>query len=221
MEIWCVGTPVDWKTTREVLTIVLGVVGFFAWRRQIRGKSRHDIAQALLREALKVQEAIANVRRPGAIYARAATEPGQKPNPERERLKGQQFAYERRLNRMHDARADLRLAAINAETFWRGQALARIGDLEQCVREIHVDVEEYFTFQNRKLDGETVDSVQEREIRARVFDRSGVRRPDAFAQQVEAAVAKVENLVRPELDGLVRTCVRAIARRVRDKPATE
>lgn len=150
---WCLSTSVDWTVTRELITAVVQILGlllafagFLAWRRQIVGKTEHELALAALRCARLVQEEIRDLRQPSFAFHFAPSDPvdTDPDDPRHFLLRPAQKIYNERLSRLHEKVVNLKVAGLDAESLWGPEASERVTALVMCTRKFRFAVWRYW-----------------------------------------------------------------------------
>lgn len=196
----------DYELIKAVTSILSVVVAFGAvavasmglatWRRQLRGSAEYDLARRVLRAVLRVRNEITAIRNPFILPAEAnaaLAEAGVTPSADRHNIENS-LVYERRWNRLVQARADLDIELLEARILWPSDLQNAQKALASCVSELWSAVlREVRKLQDRGVT-ETADAREKRE--AILYQIDDDPSSEAFAARVEIAVAEFEKALR-------------------------
>lgn len=186
-------------------TISAGTVawlGLRAWHVQLRGRTEYDLARRLLRAVFEVRDQIASVRMsfvPVAEIVEAVKGAGLDPenvnlvdDPRRLSL-----VYQRRWIPLSKALSSLAAEAVEAEVLW-GQDVRNLEiQLRQLVGQLNGALNVYL--RDRGQQHRNPEKAAERIERMAAIVYSDLEDADAFGSEVEAVVARFEELLRPRL----------------------
>lgn len=129
----------DWALTKDVLEVsisflgvliagVLGTIGLFTWRRQIRGQNDHELARRLLINLYKLME-VFKVSRHRAIYVHEINRPGDPVflGSEQDRYARQELGFHRRIKLLKEAYAEIAIPLFEAQALW-GDKIVKVAD---------------------------------------------------------------------------------------------
>jgi hypothetical protein len=181
----------------------VAVLGLKTWRRQLQGQAQYELARRYLRAVLNVRDAIRGVRAPfmsaGEIFA-AMKEAGLDPDADRrEHLKQQRAAYSVRMNRLNQARSDLRVEALEAEVLWGKAAQELLLPLDRAIGELFASLYRYLDSQEPNASSSERQRDLQAELRGVVYQMSDDPKEDKFGATVQSAVDSVERFVSPHL----------------------
>ena len=201
----------------SVLGLLLAFRGYETWRYQIVGKTKHEVARAVLFGALKVRQAIRHVRKPVAFFLPPEGDEGgnqhigahgqetgdrdsERARHLRERVAEQ---YSERLERLQETLVGFELATLEAEAVWGNVGTTEVKALVDCAHELRGAVWEYVTHQAPSTDSHLRDTDRELECWRTVHElprlKSGASQPDAFGDRVDESIAGIEGIFRGEL----------------------
>lgn len=109
-------------TISGALAAYVAVQGLGAWRRQLRGKSNHDLARNILIKLYKYQEAISGVRNPFLINSDIPENERQDKTPSQIQYLQYKKAYMERWGRVSEVRAELHPDLLEAVVLWGSKA---------------------------------------------------------------------------------------------------
>lgn len=179
----------------------VAIKGLNAWRRQLRGKTDYELARKILRASYKVREAIRAVRHPAIWNPEFAAAEKQvvvenddlKRFPDAARL----FAvYQVRWSELSAAVTELDAEAFEAEISWGAPFRAKLLELRKLVSLLRWAVDRHI---EKMADSSGRMQPPNQEVDDLIYDKSGKRGPDDFAQKIQSAVSEIEEALRPHL----------------------
>jgi hypothetical protein len=186
----------------QVLGLLLAFKGYRAWRRQILGKTEHEMALAVLRSARLVQSEIRDIRHPGFAFVLSPSEDDDPEDP-RHALQGHaRKVYSERLSRLQEKVVDLRIAALDAESLWGSEASEQVEKLVACTRRFRLAIWEYFALHGPLRPAAHVSGEYEAETWAIVqapVSVLGREKTDAFGDSLDDALSEIESFFQPKL----------------------
>jgi hypothetical protein len=200
----------DWAV--PLTTIIAGSVGSYValaglstWKRQLKGQTDHDLARRLLVILYRYREAIRGVRHP-AMFIHEHPEPPEiqraRMNQDQIRHYGERQAYQNRWNKVQDHRLELDADLLEAEALWGGELRNEIfPGLFSLEWELFTAVRH--NLEMRDPDGsqdvkEAIRKISNRREEMEVLYDS-LNKEDDFSQKIAAAIAKIENYLKPKL----------------------
>jgi hypothetical protein len=185
-----------------VVAAIVAIKGYNSWKKQLRGKTEHDLARRLLLDVYRVRNAIQMVREPfiseaetwQAIQeARIQVEKLDASSPQYAVLR-QQAVYARRWSKVLAAFEKLEVDALEAEVLWGQTIVDSLVLLRQYTKTLQVGIWVYL----RNLSGPTEDQEPGQSQEAlRIIHSRG--QDDRFADEIKKAVEEVQNTLRPYL----------------------
>lgn len=198
----------------SVVTIVGGTVallGYRAWHRQILGKTEHDAARNLLVSALRLREAIREVRRVVALLpsAERALEYRQalpdKPWPNElweQRMNSWKKQLDPRIELLQGRIIELRVAELEVEALWGSEAKAPVAPLGKLALDVQAAVDDYFWTTSMCDPSKIPDFARATWSTigiGELLSRKQGEAQDMFGKNVDAAVSELERYYRPKL----------------------
>jgi hypothetical protein len=175
----------------------IALAGLNTWKKQLRGQTDYDLARRLMKAVYKVRNEIQEVRSPwimGSETEKAVKTMGLEGFDKDNEQKQMGAVYELRYQRVAACWVELETAVLEAEATWGSEWTGVIKDLEACVRELRS------AFRLFVLEYERPGSSPEKQ--KEISDIINSRRDkskDKFAQEIDAAVRKFEDVARPHL----------------------
>ena len=200
--------PVYLTAAKDTIVAAAAAVGLWygwqslsTWRRQMAGQVHWELARRMLRNVYAVRDALNFVRGPfmtgGEIAAALDKRPKltQPLNEQQEQARGLAVAYEDRWSRVQQAFSELDTTRLEAEVLWGADAAAALEPLRGVIRDLQVALYLYLTSQGGRRD--RTEALNSAEVT--VFGIPGEDGRDAYADKLSAAIAKVEQYIRPRL----------------------
>ncbi len=158
-------TDIDWSITRDVFSIigtvgaiVIGALGLFTWRRQLRGTSEYELAKKAILKTYEVQQAIQSVRNPMIYLSKEEIEAGR-------RLEEEQRIYNERMAHLYDKWAELQTIRLEAKVIWHDGAHKVFDELHQRIGNMRAAIWLHFWMKGAYAGpGATVDNNLERRM---------------------------------------------------------
>jgi len=183
------------------VTAVFAILGLRAWRRQLLGRRKIEIAEGTLLATYKVQEAMAYIRNPGALVG-ASTRERQSDEPEGlARLRDSYFVPLERMQKTSGDFAEFEKMQLLCQVYFgpeAGQPFERVKTARHTV-----SVAARMLLQTAGEYG--MDSDSNRKLVAKwyshIWEGYGVEgaQPDELTDTVTRAVADIEAMCRPHL----------------------
>lgn len=158
-------TDIDWSITRDVFSIigtvgaiVIGALGLFTWRRQLRGTSEYELAKKAILKTYEVQQAIQSVRNPMIYLSKEEIEAGR-------RLEEEQRIYNERMAHLYDKWAELQTIRLEAKVIWHDGDHKVFDELHQRIGNMRAAIWLHFWMKGAYAGpGATVDNNLERRM---------------------------------------------------------
>lgn len=208
-------TDADWALTKDVFSVIgtvvsaigvglvawVGFSGLATWRRQNKGTSDHDLARRLLIDLYRLRDAIGHVRNPLIVSSEGGPE-------ERDtKLSFPQIsyrstvrAYEKRFSVVDEVRRQLDTSLIESEAVWDTKVKKLFDPVFNLQHELFINIRTYLVTLNPDERDQRVEACtklldKRREVMYGSFDDSD----DPFKADLDAALSKVEDYLRPKL----------------------
>ena len=182
---------------------VVAVKGLGTWRRQLKGKTEHDLSKHLLVSLFKYRDAIRGVRNP-AIYTHEIPKPpedkAKSMNPDQISFYGTAEVYQARWSKVQDERVKLYADLLEAEALW-GEELNKlfkvIYDLEH---ELFTYIRRYLELSNPDVNNNRKDAVEKFQQKSRniMYGDLGDE-DDEFWNDVMVGIESIEKYLKPKL----------------------
>lgn len=205
----------DWALTKDVFSVIgtvvsaigvglvawVGFSGLATWRQQTKGTSDHDLARRLLIDLYRLRDAIGHVRNPLIL----ASEGG--PEERDAKLSFPQIsyrstvrAYEQRFSVVDEVRRRLDTSLIESEAVWDTTVKKLFGRIFNLQHELFINIRTYLVTLNPDERDQRVEACtkileKRREVMYGFFDDSD----DPFKADLDAALSKIEDYLRPKL----------------------
>lgn len=201
----------DWTLTKDVLGVsisflgvlvagVLGTIGLFTWRRQIRGQNDHELARSLLIKLYKFME-VFKVSRHRAIYAHEINRQGDPVfrGSEQDRYARQELGFHRRITGLKEAYAEIAISLFEAQALWGGE----IVEVADGLRFLVDEYEEYVRVKLLSLDPSEPEDEREDQCAFLAMRRNVLRNRldtlDEFGSELEQKFKRLEQALKLKL----------------------
>jgi len=183
-----------------VTTAVVAVKGLMGWRRELKGKAEFDAARGLAKATYKLRDTFYACRAPfiGAYefpegYQGALGRPAAE-----EEAKAWGHVYKNRWAPVGSALQEFDACALEAESIWGPAIRQKTDAIRQCLRELNAAMQA--SLMDKAAGGEDFRADKDfgRQIRS-ALSSTGSDDKDDLTRKMQAAVAGVEDLVRPHL----------------------
>lgn len=192
---------VDWSLTKDVFSIIgtvgalmIGTLGLFTWRRQLRGTSEYELAKKAVFKAYEVQQALQAVRNPMLYLSKEEVEAGR-------RLEEEQRIYNERMTLLYEKWAELQTIRLEAKVIWSDSAHNCFNEIQQRIGDLRGAIWLHFWMKGAYAGpGARVDNNPERVIendKVVYF----ISDDDEFSQKILNSVEKVEIFFAPKIRG--------------------
>lgn len=199
MDLCITISEINWSLTKDVVSIVgtigaliIGGLGLFTWRRQLRGTSEYEVAKKAILKTYEVQQALQTVRNPMLYLSKEEVEAGR-------RLEEEQRIYSERMTYLNEKWAELQTIRLEAKVIWGKEAQDSFNEIQQRIGNLRGAIWLHFWMKGAYAGpGATVDNSPERVIENDkiVYFTS---EEDEFSQQIAESTAKVENFFGPKV----------------------
>lgn len=182
----------------------IAIYGLVAWKRQLKGKTEYELARRILRAVYKVRDAIKGVRNPLQSAGEIETslrEAGLSidPNSSEYHLKSATSVYQRRWNKLNEARSDLQVELLEAEVSWGSEIIDTLKPLNECISELYVNIMQYLDGLNDPFPCRTEDADQRNNRIKIIYEISADPNKDPFSGKIKCAVEELERYLKPHL----------------------
>jgi hypothetical protein len=185
-------SEVNWSITKDVFSIVgtigaliIGSIGLFTWKRQLRGTSEYELAKKAILNTYEVEQAIQSVRNPILHLNKEEVEAGR-------HLEEELRIYDERMQHLYSKWAELQTIRLETKVVWSAEAHSSFEDIQTLIGELRGGIWLHFWLKGSFAGpGATVDNNPDRvaENDKVVYFMSD---KDDFSLKLKAAVDKVE-----------------------------
>lgn len=216
MSICLAITDADWTLTKDVFSVIgtvvsavgvglaawVGFSGLATWRRQNKGTADHDLSRRLLIDLYRLRDGISHVRNPVMLGNEGETgEDDLKGlNFQQRRYRNTARAYQNRFAPIGEVRVRINTSLLESEAVWDAELKSRFDPIFHLQQELWINVNAYLVSINpdetdsrshsyRKILDETRDVLYE----------APPGMEDDFKKELDAALAHVEDYLRPKL----------------------
>lgn len=194
-------SEVNWSLTKDIFSIIgtvgaliIGSLGLFTWRRQLRGTSEYELAKKAVLKAYEVQQSLQAVRNPMLYLSKEEIEAGR-------RIEEEQRIYNDRMTLLYEKWAELQTIRLEAKAIWSDSAHNCFNEIQQRIGDLRGAIWLHFWMKGAYAgSGATVDNNPERVIendKVVYF----VSDDDEFSQKILNSVEKVEIFFGPKIRG--------------------
>lgn len=181
---------------------IVAVIGLWAWKGQLKGKTEYELAQRVLRAVYKVRDAMYFVRHPmidQGEYAQAMKDAGiEVYSPDAAvPLRIDTEVYHKRWTKVQEAWADLDANMLEAEALWGRESRDVFRPLRQCISTLFASIQMF-------LDGRTRPSIASdterlERIRLVIYGLPDDEDGNSFSAETIKAVGEIEAFLKPHL----------------------
>jgi len=174
-----------------VIASVTAIKGWRTWRRDLVVKDSREVARDLLRATYKIRDAIAACRSP---FYSSQDFPNTRSPSTKERKAAWTYFFENRWKPVSQSRQEFYLAATEAEILWGIQIRDKTDGLGGCMRQLECAISDHLTMGAPE---------QSANPGSPSYPHSAIfasYKKDEFSQQVQKAIAEIEQQVRPHLE---------------------
>jgi len=183
------------KNILSIITPIIGLIlayfGLSTWREQLWGKTEYEIARKLLRATYECREAVNYVRHP-FISSGEMQPPADKSDINDEKKKsfyGIANAYEKRWNKVIEARTNLDTELLEAEVLWGQEIRTEFNDLFEVIKELFINLSHY-------LNNINPDSGTKLDYDWNIL-YSNLTEDDEYTKKMKKSISKVEEKLKP------------------------
>jgi hypothetical protein len=206
---------IQWSPIIENLATAVAVIGgafiagmgLNAWKKQLRGQTDYDLARKLMKAVYKVRNEIELARDPFIMSYEtdAAVEAaGFNEFEKKDQIKQAAAVYAMRYQKVATCWIELETQILEGEATWGSEWTGVKDDLEMCVKELRAAFHSHNALKQDRR-GYSPDKINEID---RIVYSYKDKTSDKFAQKVDDAVEKFEDISRPHLGRKVtkKTC---------------
>jgi len=169
-----------------VATVVLGTIGLFTWKRQLRGTSEYELAKKAVFLTYEIDQLVNNVRNPMLYLSKEEVEAGR-------RIEEELRIYNDRLQELFNKWTELQLVRLEAKVVWSTAAHDCFDDIKDCIGDLKAAIWLHFWMKGAYAgSGTQVDNNP-----GRVADNDKViyflSEDDEFSKKVKGSVKKIED----------------------------
>jgi hypothetical protein len=197
----------EWVSTSKDAILALaaiwaGIMGFYGlrtWRRELKGKAEFAKAKEVLKAVYRVREAFKHVRHPAIFqyeYPKdMCDESGHLKTSQR--YEGTAHVYETRWKAMAEAFNTLEELTLDAQVEWGAGFQNVIMPLRKCKVELLIAVQDYIEAHKDRHSREPRSADEKKEQREILYYTGEDSKHDDFTNQINQAVQKFEEKLRP------------------------
>lgn len=180
------------------VTAIFAIVGLNAWRRQLVGKRRIEIAEQTLLAAYKMRDAFTYFRSVGAFTGEGRSRPDRDDEPEAIRSQGDAyFVPIERIKATSDAFAEFSKAALMCEVYFGTATAKPFHDVLRMRNRVVISARMLLTMTQQKRN----DAKNRDRWEADIWEGSHPEIRDEIAETVSVAIQTIEAMCRPLLAG--------------------
>lgn len=209
-------TDADWALTKDVFSVIgtvvsavgvavaawVGFSGLATWRRQNKGTADHDLSRRLLMDLYRLRDSISHVRNPVMLGNERATgedEP-QNLNFQQRNYRNTARAYQSRFAPIGEVRARISTSLLESEAVWDKELKLRFDPIFNLQHELWINVNAYLASMNPdEADSRSRSYQKILAERREVLYEMPPGMDDDFKDELDAALAYVEDYLRPKL----------------------
>jgi len=171
-------------------------MGFGAWRREHRGKSRYEVARHLLKSAIAYKDILNDTRNPMMhSYESSDRKHNPEESPDENQRQDELFATAKRLEKVNEARREFYLNRLDAEVLWPDRIPGLCDPLMRSHNELVVNFRTYYTLTKKTKRTADNDALLER---AQAVIWAGGDE-DRFKAKVDATLKALDDFLRPHI----------------------
>lgn len=182
----------------------VAVQGLSTWKRQLKGSVEYELTRRLLRTTYRWRESIKAVRSP-MVWAQEMPAPSDEERKSMSEAEIQHYgyatAYQRRWDKVVEARDALQTELLEAEVLWGKQVLDIFSSAFELQRELYVYIYTRLESENpRTRPG--MREAKERVLEKRrnvMYDFSTPGEEDEFSRDLSTAISGIESFLQPHL----------------------
>ena len=180
----------------SIATIIGSIVawrGLKSWKSQLRGTTEYQVSEKVLEKSYMLQDYFKEVRDP--LLGPKRVEPNKGETIQESFVRGELEAYRRRLERVNDAKRELRLLRFKVKALFGEDKSKKIDSLLSKVSELYIAYNAYFTMKLKRQR-----TAEEEEIMDENWKKvywQGTK--DAFEENVNRRILDIEKEFRQYL----------------------
>lgn len=183
--------------------VVVAFKGLSTWRRQLKGKTEHDLSRRLLVTVFKYRDAIRGVRNPAMFSNEIPQPPDEKSknmNQDQIRFYGIAEAYQARWDKVQDERVSLYADLLEAEAIWGVELKGLFKGLYDLQHELFTYIRRYLELCNPDVNPSRKDAIDRAQQKARdiMYGDFGDE-DDEFWKEFLAGIENIEKYLKPKL----------------------
>lgn len=195
----------EWvETGAQVVLALAAWRALSTWRLQLRGGDEYEIARRLRHTTCRLRRETRRAR--NAFFPVAELEQALASNgvsdPDQVAQAGtdaQEHALVRRMQRIHELRAEFEDAAIDAEVYWDDKAVEMLTPMRRVVADVLGRLDECRDMLAYRSSSDPEMQKERRRIWREAFSDNPLEQPDRLDQDLEAAVRAVAKFLKPKL----------------------
>jgi hypothetical protein len=137
-------SEINWAITKDVFGIlgtlgalVIGSIGLFTWKRQLKGTSEYELAKKAILKTYQVEQAIQAVRNPMLYLKQEEVEAGNQ-------LQEEQRIYNERLSSLFEKWSELQTIRLESKVVWSTEAHSAFEDLQKVIVKLKASIRLHF-----------------------------------------------------------------------------
>ena len=183
----------------------VAILGLDAWKKQLKGTTSYQVAQKLLRTALYLRDAISDARQRiiwgGEMVGRDVAKDETIAETQ---VKGEAYAYTKRLSAVRTAHSDFYSAGVEARTVWGEDTVSdALQSLTKLTNELVMAASDYFDMRLEEAKKQANDRVEIRRLRGIIFSiypsRNEQGKTDDYSGRLVTVLQAIETLCRKHL----------------------
>lgn len=216
MSICFVITDADWALTKDVFSVIgtvvsavgvgiagwVGISGLATWRRQNKGTADHELSRRLLIDLYRLRDGISHVRNPVMLGNEGVTgeDEHQSLNFQQRNYRNTARAYQSRFAPIDEVRSRISTSLLESEVVWDKELKSRFDPIFRLQHELWINVNAYLV----SINPDETDS-RSRSYQKILHERRDVLyemppgMDDDFRNELDAALAHIEDYLRPKL----------------------
>lgn len=184
-----------------IIALIIAGLGLQTWKRQLCGKSEYDVARKLLIATYKYREAIQSVRHPFMDISETPDPPENDPQLSDERRKRYYSittAYNKRWDKVTEARIEVDTELLEAEVLW-GDSIKKIyRNLFSVGKKLFIDLRHYLN--NISPDSSVKLNYNNDIIYAKLIGENEFSEDDKFTNDLIKSINNIEKELKTHLN---------------------
>lgn len=183
------------------LAALFAYLGLSTWRKELKGKSEYQLAKDALKSVYKVREAFKHVRNPAIFQYEYPEEMTNHHGhlKQENRHEGTAHVYQERWKKMDEAFSELESYHLDAQVEWGPEFQDVIKDLRSCRAELLVAIQRMLERMKDTYDREVLSIDEKAEERSVLYHLGTDSKHDKFTPDINAAIGKFEEWLRPHI----------------------